>query len=146
GGSDARRDDVSRKGRSLVRDWVCRKRIENLAGCVALRIRPQQVREIARALCASWHGRDKGLGLANSCALIVDEEKCPILNDRATKRASKLILFERRNGGERVVEEILRVHIGIAEKFERAAVEIVRARLDDYVDNRTALPDIGSEV
>ena len=81
-------------------------------------------------------------GLRLPSALIVDEEEGLILNERASECSAKLILAEYRGGVAWVGEVILGVQGSVAQKFEPASVEVVRARLGHDIDLTAAVVSV----
>ena len=58
---------------------------------------------------------------------------------RPTERESELVITERRESGTLGVEKIPRVHGGVAQEFEQAAVEFIGARLRNHIDHRAGI-------
>ena len=69
--------------------------------------------------------------LAGPRALVTSKEEELILHDRAAHRASKLVALQRIPGAR---EGIPRVKYSVTDKFEKAAVKLVRPGLRDETD------------
>src|SRR5262249_16929757 len=76
---------------------------------------------------------------ADSLPLITQKEERLLPAERTADRAAELVLPERRYGSRYGVEVILRIEDVVTHELERAAVEIVGARLTDNVDHRSGL-------
>src|SRR5207244_4700519 len=80
-------------------------------------------------------GNDSGGGVAQPCALVGPKVEELVFFDRSAHAAAELIAFERvLHGGE----ELTGVQISIAKKVKQTAVDLVRARARDNVDDAAA--------
>ena len=62
-----------------------------------------------------------------------------------TEGSAELVQPERREGGSFGAEEVSRVHRGVSQEFEQAAMQLVRAGLRDHVNHRARVPaDVGA--
>ena len=73
-----------------------------------------------------------GLTLPKPESLVIEEEKRPVLDNRAAECAAKLVAtqFVPLNG-----EEVLGVEDVVAEKLVNTAVELIGPALSDDIDN-----------
>src|SRR5271169_413188 len=93
----------------------------------------QKTREVASDFILRGNKRKLRQSLCDAKAFIVHEEKRSILDDRASKRRSKLILVVGLAAG---IERIPSVDRVISKELVNIAVEAVRPGLDDGVENR----------
>ena len=63
--------------------------------------------------------------------LVIEEEKCPILDNRSTKRESELILLVRL--ASELVKGISGIKLLIAQKLVNVAMQLIGARLNDGI-------------
>ena len=89
-----------------------------------------------------WYGRRGGQAHFLSLPFVGDKEECLVPDHRPAQRPAKLVIDENIlglgcacNRIMRTVEVVACVQMIIAEEFETRAVNIVRARLGDDVDD-----------
>src|SRR5712692_10092676 len=98
-----------------------------------------QARTVALPHCVCGNGKRLRERLADSLALIAQEEKRFVLEYRTTQAPAELILAERRYGSGCGVEEVFRIENVVADELEQAAVTTVRSRSAHDVDHRPGL-------
>src|SRR6202030_4197205 len=69
--------------------------------------------------------------LANT--LVVEEKECSLAFDGTTQGSAELVTLKRRHGG--AIKEVARVQSAVAQKFVQRAMELVRSRTSDGVDD-----------
>src|SRR6267378_4058987 len=78
---------------------------------------------------------DNGDALGLPDSFKVSEEECPVLDDRSTNRATKLVPFEGRLRSGGIFKEVPCVQFAIAKEFVSAAMKSIGARAGDCVDH-----------
>jgi hypothetical protein len=95
------------------------------------------VAEDAVASVQSRHGLDRSNALGLPNGFEVGKEEGTVLNDRSASGPAELIALERRLRGGGILEEIPRVEGTVPEKLINAAVERIRARSRNGVNDST---------
>ncbi len=114
-------------------DWHLIIGIRVAGGWICQLHRGQQFAEISRPFGRAQHRQRAGvLAFAPLGPLVRSEEKQFIFLNGKTKRPSENVSAQNRHGLQKVVAGI---EGGIAEKFERAAVDLIGSGLDDLIDD-----------
>ena len=95
--------------------------------------------EIASAFERGGHARLVSAQRRRARAIVIEEEKRLVVFDGPADGSAKVVQFQRRNGNARgIVEEIVGIHNGVAQKVVTHTVDIICPRTNDHVDNRGA--------